>query len=349
MPKVLFIFAGSRKRLEQGRPSIDYPDTQFYGYNHLLSYGQVEYKTPDDSLPIAWLRRWLSFPLKHLLLTRFFHSYDVIIGSSLLYNVALKKFLAPKSKLVLLNISLNNTLARNKNNSRRYRRLLSLASQLDAIICLSQAQLEDLHLIYGLDPTKLHFIPMGVDPVFWQPVDRLVDGPIIAVGTDNGRDFSTVFEAARLMPEERFVVVCGRRNVANLDIPDNVLIHYGLGYPELKRAYKSARLALIITHDDTHTDGADCSGQTSLLDALAQALPVIISKKRYLSDYVQDGREVIEVDCYQPAQIVEAIHLLSDFSLGESMRQAGRQAVEERFTSSQLAEHLQTLLTNLAK
>lgn len=347
MPKVLFIFAGSRKRLQQGRAGSDYPDTQFYGYNHLQSFGRVDYKTPDDALPIAWLRRWLSFPAKHILLTRFFRAYDIIIGSSLLYNVALKKILAPKSKLVLLNINLHNTLARNKRNPRRYRRLLSLVGQLDAIICLSQSQVDDLVSRHGIAREKLHFLPMGVDPIFWQPVQRLADGPIIAVGTDNGRDFGTVFAAARLLPEERFIVVCGRRNVENLSIPDNVQIHYGLGYTELKQVYKSARLALIITHDDSHTDGADCSGQTSLLDAMALALPIIVTKKSYLSDYVADGREVLEVDCYQPEQIVAAIQRLDDHTLAESLRWAGRRAVEERFTSSHLAEQIAALLTNL--
>ena len=95
------------------------------------------------------------------------------------------------------------------------------------------------------------------------------------------------------------------------------------------------------TYPDGHTQGADCSGQTVLLDAMASGLPVLANRKAYLSDYVAENKEIIISDSTSPKELKEKIEtLLSDAGLRKRLAEAARQKVENNFTSRLMARRL---------
>lgn len=340
-PKILYLFSGKRSNIYQGEIHQDYPDTPFYGLNYLKDFGlDAEYKDIYDIWKSNKIILKLPFVWKHLLLTKFIKNYEVVFGPSLLYNVIFKKLMRLKTKFVLLNISLNSTLHRNKPNYIKYKLIKYLISQFDAIVCLSHFQIDDLVNNYQIDRQKLHFVPLGVDQQFWSTIDFVKNKNILAVGKDNGRDYSTLSKVADKCPKENFVVVCGKWNIRGLVIPSNVRVIFGLPVKELKILYKSAKMLLLITHDDKHLDGSDCSGQTVLLDAMSCGLPIIASRKKYLEDYARDKEELLTVNFYDVDDIVIKIKILNNLELAKNLGQAARAKVVSNFTTQKMAESL---------
>ncbi|PWB39059.1 MAG: hypothetical protein C3F02_00360 [Parcubacteria group bacterium] len=347
-PKILYLFSGRRSQVYSGEIHRDFPDTPFYGLNYLKEFGlDAEYKDIHDVFRSNKIISKLPFIWKHILLTKFIKDYDLVFGSSLLYNIIFKKIFRLKTKFVLLNISLNRTLHKNRPSFLKYKFIRYWAGQFDAIVCLSHFQIDDLVNNHQLDRNKLHFVPLGADEQFWSPLDFMNNKDILAVGKDNGRDYQTLFQVARKMPQERFAVVCGRWNIAGLDVPDNVRVTYGLPIKELKILYKSAKMLLLITHDDQYQDGSDCSGQTVLLDAMSSGLPIIASRKKYLADYAGDNEELLTVNFYDAADITAKIKILNKVSFAQTLAWAARSRVVSHFTSKKMAENLNIVFRKL--
>ena len=280
MMRVLYLYSGSRTQF-RGSIGSDYPDTQFYGLNHLGDNGiEAAHKEWNDVPGSSLLGRVLDFRIKHLLLYPFTRGYDVVFGSSLLYLVPLKKLFRAHAKFVLLNIGITRTLT--AHHQRRTGALVRwLISGLDAVVCLSRFQVAYLEEQFPQLRGKIFFVPLGVDTRFHTPVYDGRKPYILSVGRDNGRDYAAVVAAARHLPEREFQIVCSRRNLTGISLPANVRVFYDLPVADLHAKYREAELLLLLTKDGT--EGSDCSGQTVLLDAMASGLPVVVNRKPYLT------------------------------------------------------------------
>lgn len=338
--KALYLYSGIRKDKFRGQMGSDYPDTQFYGLNHMSKFGiDAEYKE-SRGLGSFRLRHFLSF-----FLTR---GYDIVFGPSLLYALFWKKILGGGERFVILNISLTRALVANNENPLKLRIISWLLRGAAAVVCLSNVQKRHLEEQFYFLRGKAFFVPLGVDTKYHQPVYTGRKNYILSAGRDNGRDYKTVAEVAREMPEEEFHIVCSRRNLLGVkNIPANVKVFYDLPFAELAKKYREAKLMLLITHDDDFMDGSDCSGQTVLLDAFASGLPVIASRKKYLADYAEDGREAVFADFYDADDIAEKIKALDDAPTRDALARRARSAAETRFSTENMAAELARVFKSL--
>ncbi len=324
----------------KGKIGVDYPDTQFYGLNHLSKFGiDAEFKEPQKAL---------GFRLRHFLMYFTARKYDVVFGSSILYMAFWKKFIPTKTKFVLLNISLGRTIAANKHKFFKRKIIYRLLKSIDAVVCLTNIQKEYLEKSAPFFKGKVYVVPLGVDTIYYKPAYEGRKNYILSVGRDNGRDYKTVVETARLVPEEEFHIVCSERNMKSAEnVPENVKIFYDLPLAEVTQKYREAKMLLLITHDDNFLDGSDCSGQTVLLDAMASGLPVIASKKKYLADYAKDGEEILLVDFYSPVNIKEKINVLNNSGeLRQKIAAAARKKAENELSTEKMAKKLATVFKN---
>lgn len=351
MRSLLFIFAGDRKSKFRGTPGVDFPDTSLYGLNHIAQY---EYAAtalePADVFANERVRRLMPYRLKHLVL--FFKTlrYDIVFGPSLLYLMLLKKVWRTRTKFILLNITLTRTLTAHKRTRITFRFITWLLKELDGIVCLTRFQKEYLENEYSFLKGKCFFVPFGVDTKNYTPRYENRSAYILSAGRDNGRDYHTVIETARRMPEREFHIVCSKRNLEGIrDIPQNVKIFIDLPFAELHKKYREAEMLLLLTHDDSSRNGADCSGQTVLLDAMANGLPIIASRKKYLEDYVVENKEAILVDFYNPAKVQIAIESLRSVELRKEIAVQARERVEREFSTEKMAENLAIVFTHIAE
>ena len=83
-----------------------------------------------------------------------------------------------------------------------------MLSGAEAIISLSGVQNDFLKRAFPHYRGKLVVVPLGVDDVFYMPQYEGREDFILSGGRDNGRDYATLIEAARRLPEKRFVIFC---------------------------------------------------------------------------------------------------------------------------------------------
>lgn len=348
--RVLYLYSGSRKDKFQGRVGVDYPDTQFYGLNHLAKFG-IETETVEfnDLIKNPLINKLFGFRLRHILLSFYARKYDIVFGSSILYTAILKRFICPKTKFVLLNISSTRTVEVNKRKWLKLKLILWLLNEIDAVISLSHSQIDFLKNIAPHLADRLFYVSIGVDTVFYQPNYLGRKDYLLSVGRDNGRDYKTVIDTARLLSRQKFQIVCSERNLVGIEnIPGNVEIIYDLPIHELREKYLEAKALLLITHEDKHSEGADCSGQTVLLDAMACGLPVIASRKKYLEDYLVDHKEAILVDFYDPVKVRIAIESLNSVESRNEIAVLARKRTEREFSTLNMAKNLAEVFDHLS-
>lgn len=340
-------YAGSRNGLSSDDTEREMPDTWFYGYNHLPSFGMsADFIARDDALP-SWLQnsflgKFIGFRMRQALLFFKARSYDIVFGTTLVYLMPFKKLFGGKARYVVLNTELVRMLRGSLKHPLRYRIIVSLFKEFSAIVCLATSQKEWLLAQCPFLKDKVFFVPLSADANFFQPVYEGRGDTVLSVGGNDGRDYRTFLDAAEQMPETHFEIVCHPRNLAGIShIPSNVSVQYDLPPTEVRKKYQTACMIAIITHDDSSTLGADCSGQTVLLDAMSSGLPIIASRKASLVDYVREGQEALIVDPYNPDQLVNAIKRLQrDDALRSSIAKSARIRVEHEFSNQAMAEKL---------
>ncbi len=350
MRSLLFIFAGDRKSKFRGIPGIDFPDTALYGLNHIALYGfKAAALEPADVFANERLRRFVPYRLKHAML--FFKTlrFDIVFGPPLLYLMLLKKIVRTRTKFVLLNIELTRMLTANKDNKIKSRLIIWLLKELDGVVCLTRLQKAYLERHHPFLKGKCFFVPLGVDTAYLTPKYGNRSPYILSAGRDDGRDYRTVIETARRMPEREFHIVCSQRNLTGIrDIPQNVKVFIDLPFSQLHKKYQEAEMMLLLTHDDSFQNGADCSGQTVLLDAMANGLPVIVSRKKYLEDYVVENKEAVFVDCYDSTNVLIAIESLRKVDLRQEIALRARARAEKEFSTAHMAKNLASVFTHIA-
>ncbi len=338
--KIFHSFANDRRGLLSSIKSGNAPDTGLYGLNHLESQGiQSKYVYPLAFLP-KFIAQFVGYHLRQILTYPHTRDCDVVFGSTLLSMVPIRRYLPSKSKFVLLNISTSRLLA--TQDGHRKNSVLEALAEMDAVVCLAQSQKDFLLRHTKFPKDRIYFVPLGVDNSFHSFCSgENRDGTILSVGKDNGRDYHTVVEVAKRLPERRFEIVCSRRNISHIkDIPSNVVVYFDLTPLELREKYRTASILLLVTHDDSFDDGSDCSGQTVLLDAMASGLPVIATYKSSLADYVVDGEDALVVPSYDIEACLEAIHKANRKDLRETLATSARRRVDEEFNTQVFAKKM---------
>ena len=349
MKNVSFIFSGSRKKTYEEIKKGESSDTQLYGMNHLSSNFTVDSREFSDSRFGKVLQkvfgRLIDFRMRHFLSFFMVRKSDIVFGASLLYMIPLKKIFGAQGKFILFNISLNRLLNENS-KSIFYGLILWLLKEIDLIVSLSHVQNTALEKTHYISKDKLAFVPLGVDTAFYKPVFTGRSDFILAAGRDNGRDYKTVIEVARRMPEQEFHLVLSPRNLEGIaDIPENVKIFYDIPKKEMNKKYAEAAVLLLITHQDNFSDGSDCSGQTVLLESFATGIPVIASRKAYITDYARDKQHLLLVDFYDSSAIIEAMKVIK--TSGEAMARAARAHVEQGFSTTSMGTKLSEVFNSL--
>ena len=340
--KILYIYAGERKDKFEGQIGVDFADTSFYGLNHLRVFGiDASYKEWWGSPFLKKVGDLLGFNLKQAILFFRTFGYDVVFGSSVLNMVLFKKIIPRRTKFVLNNISLTRLWQNNKDKPAKSKFIEWLLRGVDGVVCLSKKQesfcLEEFPFLAG----KVFFVPFGVDASFLRFEREGRQDFILSVGRDNGRDYKTVIEVAKMMPEEKFEIVASPRNLVGLkDIPPNVIVSLDIDKRDLEEKYRKAKIVLLLTHKDNYKDGADCSGQTVLLEAMASGLPVVASARACLKDYVKDSKDAFLVDFYDADGVVARIKELQKKEVREKIARNARETIEKSFTSLAFASGL---------
>jgi glycosyltransferase involved in cell wall biosynthesis len=344
--RAAFVYANPRTALAQDVAAGRAPDTGLLGQNHLAPLG-IDAAVHDPALTrrrvlpfrVAWNLRELTLPWE-------LRSADVVCTPlANLFPLAARGFRTTRP--VVVNMGLCARLARSSGAQRRIVRA-SLASA-SAIVCFASAQRERLLEQTGLPEDRVRVALFGVDERFYAPSPPPSDGYVLAAGRDLARDYATFARAVDGL-DVPAIVVASARNLTDVQLPANVRVHLDVPYDELRRLYAGASCVVVPTRSESHPYGADCSGHTVLLEAMASGRPTVLSARATNSEYVAGAEAATEVPPEDPAALRAAIEeLLSDDRRAAVMGSAGRDAVEESFTTRHLAKRLAPILREAAE
>ena len=224
-----------------------------------------------------------------------------------------------------------------------------ILNEVDLILATCPAEVEELTILYGADPSRLTVVPCGVDHRTFRPVDRdtaremlgLSDRPtVVYVGRLVARKgVDTLVEAFALLPlrlDAQLVIVGGEPGgspeaarlaalAKDLDISEKVCFAGSRPQEDLRHYYGAADVAISVPHYEPF-------GMTPL-EAMACATPVVGSRVGGIKTSVADGETGYLVSPKDPEALAKRVlRLLSDPALQFRVGRNARRRIEEHYT-----------------
>ncbi len=219
-----------------------------------------------------------------------------------------------------------------------------VAKQLTKILTVSESSRRDIINDFGVDPSVLEVITLGVDDVFVPPTAPRIPGRIVAMASADApmKGIATLLEAFAKLRTERDVELMlvttlkagGRTEklIDDLGIAENVKFVNGISDAELVDVMGSAELACVPSlYEGFSLPTAELMAcATPLVVSRAGAIPEVVGEDGVCATLVTPG-DVGELE----AAIAE---LLDDPERRDTMGKAGRERVLELFSWGAVAK-----------
>ncbi len=216
----------------------------------------------------------------------------------------------------------------------------------DRVISLVDANRSELRRIFGVKEDCISFLPMAVDAAFsGRAVAGSEEDYVLAVGTNDGKDFETLLEALPL--GARLIVVTDSYNArkvrAHYCFGGLVEVREAVPARDLRELYLRAAVVVVPLADTPHG-----SGHTVLLETMAMGKIVVVSRARCMGDYIGDGETVLSV----PVGDVEALRGALEESLQHperfiEMRERAAAQVRSSFDIRRFGQGLDRIIGEL--
>lgn len=294
--KVLYVFSQPRKQWETVIEKRQMPDNVLYGMNWLKSVGHKT-ECSDRGFSTHNLLRWPISPIQKFFIKQigcgfqldqvFFllsqlNSADLVIStndSCGLPICLLKMLKLVSTPHIYFHIDIN-SFSKSKVLLSVIKKLLP---QPEAIACFSQDRVKYIKALLNNKSKNIYYIPPGVDVNFFQPKKIKAKYDIVSIGRDENRDYKTLFKAVKNI-KTKTMVICDRKNIKGLSIPENVSTINGANYGQVRQAYHQAKIVIIPTKMNS------VSGQISYLEALACGKPTIASSTPALKQFIPKNK-----------------------------------------------------------
>lgn len=215
-------------------------------------------------------------------------------------------------------------------SSRREEIARTLAG-VDRIFVFSRNQVELFAQIGAGE--KVTPISFGVEHTKYVP-DSSVEQrfQVFSGGLDAGRDFETLVEAARLLPQVDFHLVSHLHRFQQMDLPENVTTSGPTDGLAHRQNLLAAQLIVIPTHDLAYP-----TGQSVLLEAMSSGKACVVTETEAMREYIDEGVSNFGMPLHDPQGVAAVIDraLARPTELLEVGRKA-RAAVEDRYTFDQM-------------
>ncbi|MFZ0140799.1 MAG: glycosyltransferase family 4 protein [Aeromicrobium sp.] len=217
-----------------------------------------------------------------------------------------------------------------------------VARRLPKILTVSESSRRDIVTDFGVDPSRLEVITLGVDDVFVPPTAPRVPGRIVAMASADApmKGIGTLLEAFAKLRTERDVELVlitkpGKRTtrlIDDLGIADDVRFVNGISESELVDVMGSAEVACVPSLYEGFS--------LPTAELMACATPLVVSRAGAIPEVVgDDGACATMVTPGDVGELESAIEeLLDDPKRREAMGRAGRERVLDTFSWAAVAK-----------
>ncbi len=185
---------------------------------------------------------------------------------------------------------------------------------------------------------RLRLWSIGVPQV--APQSPIEEGRYVSAIGGNGRDYGTLLDACRRLPEIPFVLVVRPENLAELDIPANVKALIDLPLAKAMNVLQFSAFTVLPLSDAVRP-----SGHVTLVCAMHLGKTVVATDSAGIADYVQPRENALLCEAQSAEKMAEAIAKLwadpeKTLRMGEANRQFGKLHCSETQMRSDLARVL---------
>ena len=213
-----------------------------------------------------------------------------------------------------------------------------VARSVPHVLCPSESSARDVVSDFGVDPSRIEVIPLGVDQVFSPPRTPRVPGRIVAMASADTpmKGIATLLEAFAKLRTERDVELLlisrpkpggqTERLIDRLAITDSVRFVNGISDEELAAVIGSAEIACVPSLYEGFS--------LPTAEAMACGTPLVVSRAGAIPEVV--GQDGLCADMVTPGDVgeLEAAleRLLDDPDRREQMGKAGRRRAQAEFS-----------------
>jgi len=156
---------------------------------------------------------------------------------------------------------------------------------------------------------------------------------ICAIGNSD-RDYKTVFEAMKKIPDKKLIVVGRPHNVAGLDTPSNVEIHTMV---PLSHCWNFIKYCKVFILPLNKTDSV--TGHSVLVQAMREKKPCIVSNAASMKYYAEKDVTVKMVEVGDADALAQEINSLWDnHVLTKQLADQGHEFAEKHFSQEAVAQ-----------
>ncbi len=224
---------------------------------------------------------------------------------------------------------------------------MEVARRIPRLVTVSESSKRDIADQMGVDPARLHIVPVGVDPVVFRPLPGVarVPGRIMTTASADVpmKGLVHLLDALAKLRTERHdahLVVIGRpkpkspipRRIEQLGLADAVTFVSGVTTEDIVERYAQAQVACVPSLYEGFSLPA--------VEAMACAVPVVGTTGGAVPEVIgRDGDTGLLVPPADPSALAAALgRALDDAALRDRIGAAGRKRVLARFTWRRTAE-----------
>lgn len=206
------------------------------------------------------------------------------------------------------------------------------------------AEAEKAELLHRFGPREISVGWFGVDENFWTPPSApATRRGVLAVGNDGRRDYNTLVQAARALPDETFRIIT--RLEPPVELPANVEWSRGdwreqaVSDEELRELYRSATCVVVPLLESPQP-----SGQSVAMQAMMCGAPVVHTRTAgwWGAEVIRDGEHIVLVEPRSPSSLEAGIgKALSDGMVRNSARSV---LLSEQWTTKGFAERISAIV-----
>jgi glycosyltransferase involved in cell wall biosynthesis len=188
---------------------------------------------------------------------------------------------------------------------------------------------------FHIPKSRFSFVHWGIQRPTTGSAPLHPPNPYVSAIGGNARDYGTLIEAARLLPDIPFALVVRPSSLDGQIIPANVTVHVNLPLETTMSVLSESRFMVLPLNSSV----VPC-GHVTIVAAMHLGKTMIVTASAGIEDYVRDGENAIMVSVASVADLVQAItRLWHDVSLCQSLEKRGFLFATTQCTETNIAQH----------
>ena len=193
---------------------------------------------------------------------------------------------------------------------------------------------------FGIPAKNIDFVRWGVASPIKEPGPDIIGKPYVIAMGGEGRDYDTLIDVARSMPNATFVLVVRPWSLSNIDLPENAIVFTDIPSDKAWTLVHHARASIICLEHE-----ALCCGIITLVGGMHLGKAHILTRSRSFADYVEHDESALLIPPNDPGRLRLAIErLLDDRIFANKVGETARQFASQHCSESTTLKYLERFL-----